>query len=206
LKYLLLLIYFGVPPSTQTQNSPKLIHFVPSSYSNSFTLNREPVLKIISGDTVHTTTIDAFGRDKNGIRRQRGGNPLTGPFYIETAMPGDVLVVHLDRDEQGTERVRVGSFPVHPILPPPYVQYPVQYPAHSLNYAGPPVHGNYPVHYSVHYPIHYPAHYPVHFPVYPVYPVSRPVHVHPVYSPAFPSPYVMYPVYPQILFSTPYGG
>jgi acetamidase/formamidase len=92
-KYLLLLICFGVPPFTQAQNSPKLIHFVPSSFSNSFTLNREPVLKIISGDTIHTQTIDAFGRDKNGIRRQRGGNPLTGPFYIENADPGDVLAV-----------------------------------------------------------------------------------------------------------------
>jgi len=26
-----------------------------------------------------------------------GGNPQTGPFYVETAMPGDVLVIHLDR-------------------------------------------------------------------------------------------------------------
>ena len=28
---------------------------------------------------------------------QSGGNPLTGPFYVEGAIPGDTLVVHLKR-------------------------------------------------------------------------------------------------------------
>ncbi len=49
------------------------------------------------GDTVHTTTVDAGGTDEKGVTRVLGGNPQTGPFYVETAMPGDVLVVHLNR-------------------------------------------------------------------------------------------------------------
>ena len=32
-----------------------------------------------------------------GKPRAPRGNPLTGPFYVEGAMPGDTLVVHLDR-------------------------------------------------------------------------------------------------------------
>jgi amidase len=31
------------------------------------------------------------------VTRVLGGNPETGPFYIETAVPGDTLVVHLTR-------------------------------------------------------------------------------------------------------------
>ena len=49
------------------------------------------------GDTVHTTTVDAGGTDEKGVTRVLGGNPQTGPFYVETAMPGDVLVVTLNR-------------------------------------------------------------------------------------------------------------
>ena len=76
---------------------PRLINFVPTSFSNKFSLNLPPALRIHSGDTVRTETIDAFGRDKKGDRRQRGGNPLTGPFYIENSKPGDVLQIILTK-------------------------------------------------------------------------------------------------------------
>jgi amidase len=57
----------------------------------------KPVLKINPGDSVHTTTVDAGGTDEKGVTRVLGGNPETGPFYVETAVPGDTLVVHLTR-------------------------------------------------------------------------------------------------------------
>jgi amidase len=41
--------------------------------------------------------VDAGGVDEKGVTRVLGGNPETGPFYIETAAPGDTLVVHLNR-------------------------------------------------------------------------------------------------------------
>jgi acetamidase/formamidase len=41
--------------------------------------------------------VDAGGTDKDGMKRVLGGNPQTGPFYINTAMPGDTLVVHIVR-------------------------------------------------------------------------------------------------------------
>src|SRR5687767_5497050 len=70
-----------------------VIHFTPTSFSNKFSLNTNPVLTISNGDTISTETIDAMGFDKNGVKRQRGGNPLTGPFYIGGALPGDVLAI-----------------------------------------------------------------------------------------------------------------
>jgi amidase len=56
-----------------------------------------PVMRIHPGDTVRTWAVDAGGRDKQGVQRSPGGNPQTGPFYIEGAMPNDTLVVRLNR-------------------------------------------------------------------------------------------------------------
>jgi acetamidase/formamidase len=41
--------------------------------------------------------VDAGGKDEKGVTRVLGGNPETGPFYVETALPGDTLAVHLTR-------------------------------------------------------------------------------------------------------------
>ncbi len=57
----------------------------------------EPALRIASGDTVITTTVDNAGRDASDRRVSPGGNPLTGPFHIEDAEPGDTLAVSLDK-------------------------------------------------------------------------------------------------------------
>jgi hypothetical protein len=54
-------------------------------------------LTVSTGDTIHTTTVDAGGTDEKGVIRVLGGNSETGPFYVETAAPGDVLVAHLTR-------------------------------------------------------------------------------------------------------------
>lgn len=74
---------------------PKQIDFDPVSFSHLFTLNSPPALRIRVGDTIRTVTIDAMGVDQKGVRRTRGGNPLTGPFFVEGAEPGDVLVIRL---------------------------------------------------------------------------------------------------------------
>jgi amidase len=56
-----------------------------------------PVLHIVSGDTVVTTTVDAWGKDASDTEVTPRGNPQTGPFYIDGAEPGDTLTVVLDR-------------------------------------------------------------------------------------------------------------
>ena len=55
------------------------------------------MLRIYPGDSVRTRTVDN-DRDAAATRYGVGGNPSTGPFYIEGALPGDTLVVHGDGD------------------------------------------------------------------------------------------------------------
>ncbi|HEY4382951.1 MAG TPA: acetamidase/formamidase family protein [Ktedonobacteraceae bacterium] len=69
--------------------------FVPQVYYNTLG-SHAPALHIQDGDSVITTTIDARAMDQNGDVVTRPGNPMTGPFYVEGAEPGDVLAVHLD--------------------------------------------------------------------------------------------------------------
>ncbi|MBM4436301.1 MAG: acetamidase/formamidase family protein [Actinobacteria bacterium] len=56
-----------------------------------------PVLRVASGDTISTTTVDAAGGDASGAVVTAPGNPQTGPFYVEGAEAGDTLSVKLDR-------------------------------------------------------------------------------------------------------------
>lgn len=76
---------------------PQRHEFTPTTFYRQFSALNKAVLIISPGDMVHTTTVDAGGTDAKGVRRVLGGNPETGPFFIETAEPGDTLVVHLVR-------------------------------------------------------------------------------------------------------------
>jgi len=94
--------------------SPRRHDFVPTAFHRQFSAQTAPVLTIAPGDTVHTITVDAGGVDAAGVKRSAGGNPQTGPFYVETAMPGDILAVHitrlrLNRDWAGTDDALVES-------------------------------------------------------------------------------------------------
>jgi acetamidase/formamidase len=82
---------------TRRAGSPQRHEFQPTQFHRQFSASTKPVLTVAPGDTIHTTTVDAGGTDEKGDVRVLGGNPETGPFYIETAVPGDTLVVHLTR-------------------------------------------------------------------------------------------------------------
>ena len=71
-------------------------HFTPTHYHRVIG-SHEAVLHIADGDSVVTTTVDAMGCDANGERVTDGGNPQTGPFFVDGAEPGDTLALHLDR-------------------------------------------------------------------------------------------------------------
>jgi acetamidase/formamidase len=72
-------------------------HFKPTRYYNTLGPH-EPALKIANGDTVVTTCVDAWGQDERGKRiTTQTPNPMTGPFFVKGAKPGDTLVVQLDR-------------------------------------------------------------------------------------------------------------
>jgi amidase len=87
--------------------APQTRTFEPTMFHRSFSGTISPALHINPGDTVRTWTVDAGGRDAKNVRRSNGGNPETGPFYIEGAGPGDTLVVkfsriRLNRDSAGS--------------------------------------------------------------------------------------------------------
>ena len=76
---------------------PQRHEFVPTRFEREFSPRTKPVLTVSPGDTIHTTTVDAGGADEKGVTRVLGGNPETGPFFVATAMPGDMLAVHFTR-------------------------------------------------------------------------------------------------------------
>ena len=95
--------------------APKTHAFAPSQFHRAFSGAIAPALRINPGDTVKTSTVDAGGRDSKSVARSMGGNPLTGPFYVEGAMPGDTLSIkfhriRLNRDSAGSgDRIVPGA-------------------------------------------------------------------------------------------------
>jgi acetamidase/formamidase len=65
-------------------------HFTPSQLFNTIG-SHPPVLTIASGDTVTAATADAHGFDHRGEKIGDRPNPMTGPFFIASAEPGDAL-------------------------------------------------------------------------------------------------------------------
>jgi amidase len=83
--------------ATDKPVAPRTLDFEPKEFHRVFSSTIEPALRIWPGDTVRTWTVDAAGVDAKGQTRIIGGNPQTGPFYVEGAMPGDVLVVRVKK-------------------------------------------------------------------------------------------------------------
>jgi acetamidase/formamidase len=71
--------------------------------------SHEPVLRVESGDTIRTWTVDSGGYDRNGEQITDGGNPQTGPFHLAGAEPGDTLRVHFDSIRPNRARGVTGS-------------------------------------------------------------------------------------------------
>jgi amidase len=70
--------------------------FEPTRFYNAIGAG-EPVLTIADGDAVVVATIDARGFDRTGEQVASPPNPMTGPFFIDGAEPGDMLSIHIDR-------------------------------------------------------------------------------------------------------------
>ncbi len=69
-------------------------HFVATAFYNVIG-TMPPALKIASGDTVVTRTLDAGGYDENDVQRASGPNPMNGPVFVDGAEPGDALKVEI---------------------------------------------------------------------------------------------------------------
>lgn len=69
--------------------------FSPSIFHNTIG-SHEAVLRVRDGDTVIAATLDARGFDAEGNQPGFRPNPMTGPFHIAGAEPGDALLVRID--------------------------------------------------------------------------------------------------------------
>jgi len=111
----------------------------------------EPVARLKSGDILDTNTLDCFGnaikKPGDTLSMTKGDNPLTGPFYIEGAEPGDTLAVKiLDLEVDGDQGV--GAFApgfgalnetnytpmLHPPLPEKIWFYPIDHAANTATF------------------------------------------------------------------------
>jgi acetamidase/formamidase len=100
--------------------APRTHVFEPTVFHRQFSGGITPALRINPGDTVKTTTVDAGGRDSKGVRRSMGGNPETGPFYVEGAMPGDTLAIKFNRIRLNRDSAGSGDMIVPSALDPSY--------------------------------------------------------------------------------------
>ncbi len=102
------------------QAAPKTHVFQPTKFYRAFSGSIAPVLHINPGDTVQTTTVDAGGKDANAVARSLGGNPETGPFFIEGAMPGDTLVIKFQKVRLNRDSAESGDRIVPTAVQPGY--------------------------------------------------------------------------------------
>ena len=78
---------------------PKVVtfHATPENVKSAFSGAAPSVAPLHPGDTLDTNTLDCFGgaitSPADTLSKVRVENPLTGPFYIEGAQPGDTLVI-----------------------------------------------------------------------------------------------------------------
>ena len=111
----------------------------------------EPVARLKPGDVLDTNTLDCFGNviQKPGdtLAKVKGDNPLSGPFYVEGAQPGDTLVVKiLDLQVDGNQGI--GAFApgfgalnetnytpmLHPPLPEKIWFYPIDHAGNTATF------------------------------------------------------------------------
>jgi amidase len=93
-------------------------NIVATRFYNSFDHRHPPLARIKNGDTIVTKTIDASGYDENTKKIGERSNPLTGPFFIEGAEPGDAIAVTFNRVRMnrnfGWTASRLGLYAINP--------------------------------------------------------------------------------------------
>jgi len=93
----------------QRDRAPQTHHFVPQQYYGTYSAAHPPALRVRPGDRIATKTVDAAGADADGNTVTAGGNPETGPFFVEGAEPDDMLVVVFDKIEPNRATAYSGS-------------------------------------------------------------------------------------------------
>src|SRR6185503_5792713 len=66
----------------------------------------------------HTITVDAGGIDEQAVAHALGGNPQTGPFYVEGVMPGDTVAIHIVKLRLNRDWATSDDYLVRNAVPP----------------------------------------------------------------------------------------
>src|SRR5260370_15415361 len=96
-----LLLVSGAAFAQSATDQPRVVHYQakPGELKYTFASSYAPVARLKSGDILETNTVDCFGnaikKPGDTLSMAPGDNPLTGPFYIEGAEPGDTLAVKI---------------------------------------------------------------------------------------------------------------
>lgn len=98
------LIFLGLIVLAQATPAPRVVRYEATLANVKYVYGpAEPVARVRPGEIIDSNTLDAFG---NAIRKPgdtmalvKGDNPLTGPFFVEGAEPGDTLAVRIERLE-----------------------------------------------------------------------------------------------------------
>jgi acetamidase/formamidase len=109
---------------TDTPRAPRTHDFDPTEFHPVTSSSPQPVLRLRSGDSVRTRTVDAYGLDERGAPASMPGNPGVGPFYVEGAAQGDTLAIRFTSIETNRATARMNTALDPAALMPGHVQSP----------------------------------------------------------------------------------
>src|SRR5689334_3755224 len=145
------LILVGTVLGQTSSEEGKVVRYQlnPKDLKYTYSASYAPVARLKSGNILETNTVDCFGnaikKPGDTLSMAPGDNPLTGPFYIEGAEPGDTLAIKiLDLQVDGNQGIgalapgfgAINSTNYTPMLNPPIKEkiwfYPID---HATNTA-----------------------------------------------------------------------
>jgi hypothetical protein len=108
--------FYGHAAHAQTVQAQtgNVVHYTTTIHNVKYLFaTAEPVAHLKSGEILDTNTLDCFGnalkKPGDTLSMVKGDNPLSGPFFVEGAEPGDTLAVKiLDLEVDGD--TGVGAF------------------------------------------------------------------------------------------------
>ena len=101
MKTFLAVLLLSVAAVAQSAEEGKVVRYEvkPSELKYTYAASYTPVAHLKSGNIMETNTVDCFGnaikKPGDTLSMAPGDNPLTGPFYIDGAEPGDTLAVKI---------------------------------------------------------------------------------------------------------------
>ncbi|HEY6968598.1 MAG TPA: acetamidase/formamidase family protein [Candidatus Angelobacter sp.] len=123
----------------------------PKELKYTYSASYAPVAHLKSGNILETNTVDCFGnaikKPGDTLSMATGDNPLTGPFYVDGAEPGDMLAVKiLDLEVDGDQGIgalapgfgAINSTGYTPMINPPIPEkiwfYPIDHKSNTATF------------------------------------------------------------------------